>query len=93
MTKTVFYAATLAVMVTSGPAAFAQSGNPQGMNHMQGHDMSGMDMQAMMNRCAQMRQQMRPGASMSADMRNAMAQCDQMDRQMGNGSGTTQRTR
>lgn len=58
-----------------------------GTSGMQGHDMSGMDMQQMMAHCAQMRQQMRQGASMSPDMQQMMAHCDQMDRQMGGMSG------
>ena len=48
---------------------------------MQGHNMSGMNMQQMMAHCAQMRQQMRPGAAMSPDMQAMMAHCDQMSQQ------------
>ena len=43
-------------------------GNMQGMSGMQGHNMSGMNMQQMMAHCAEMRQQSRPGATMSPDM-------------------------
>lgn len=48
------------------------------MSGMQGHNMSGMTMEQMMAHCAQMRQQMRPGATMSPDMQAMMAHCDQM---------------
>lgn len=80
------YLATLTLTLALAPAAFAQQGNMQGMT-MQGHNMGGMDMQATMNQCAQMRQQMRPGTRMSPDMQRMMSQCDQMDRQMGNMPG------
>jgi hypothetical protein len=93
MTKAVVYA--IALMLALAPAAFAQQANTQG-THMQGHNMGGVDMQAMMNRCAQMRQQMRPGARMTSDTRRMMAQCDQMDQQMGampDSSGHQERTR
>ena len=79
-------AAALLLILTLGPAALAQQNSPQ-MN-MQGHGMGGMDMQTMINQCAQMRQQMRPGARMTADMQRMMQQCDQMDRQMGSTSGS-----
>ena len=46
-------------------------------------NMRGMDMNAMMSHCADMRRQMRPGAAVSADMRQMMAQRDEMDRSMG----------
>ena len=39
-----------------------QGRSMSGMPGMQGHDMSGMNMQQMMAHCAEMRQQMRPGA-------------------------------
>jgi hypothetical protein len=74
-------AAASLLTLTLGSPAFAQQGSPQ-MN-MQGHGMGNMDMQTMMNQCAQMRQQMRPGARMTAEMQNMMQQCDEMDRQMG----------
>ena len=85
----------VALMLALAPAALAQQANTQGMN-MQGHGMGGVDMQTMMNRCAQMRQQTRPGARVTSDTRRMMAQCDQMDRQMGampGGSGNQARTR
>lgn len=63
----------------------AQPGGPQ---QRTGHDMPGMDMPTMMGQCAQMRQQMKPGARMSPDMQATMRQCDGMDRQMGSGSAT-----
>lgn len=79
--KTIRIAVASLLTLTFGSAAFAQQGSAQ-MN-MQGHGMGNMDMQTMMNRCAQMRQQMRPGARMTPDMQTMMQQCDQMDRQMG----------
>lgn len=69
------------------PAACAnmqadQSGM-QGMSGMQGHSMQGMDMQAMMNQCADMRRQMAQGTHANTpDMTTMMAQCDEMDRSM-----------
>lgn len=44
---------------------------------------SGMDMQAMMTHCADMRRQARPGTAVAPDIRQMMAQCDQMDRMHG----------
>lgn len=93
MTKAVVY--TAALILALAPTAFAQQANTQGM-HMQGHNMGGMDMRAMMNQCAQMRQQMRPGARMTSDTQRMMAQCNQMDQQMGampGSSGNQARTR
>ena len=69
----------------SGMGAQGMAGHS--MSGMQGHNMSGMSMDQMMAHCAQMRQQMRPGATMSSDMQSMMAHCDQMDRQMGGMSG------
>ncbi|MFC0387695.1 hypothetical protein [Muricoccus vinaceus] len=79
-----------------------RGGSMQGMDHsnmpgmrggsnaqgggMQGQNMSGMTMPQMMAHCAEMRQQMRVGASMSSDMQAMMAHCDQMG-----GSTGTQR--
>lgn len=73
----------------------------QGMDHsnmpgmsgsnMQGHNMSGMNMQQMMAHCAEMRQQMRAGASMSSDMQAMMAHCDQMGGSTGTQRGTRAR--
>lgn len=87
-------AVALAVALSIAAPAYAQSGGSQTKS---GHAMPGMDMQAMMSQCAQMRRQMQPGAKMTADMQRMMAQCDQMDAQMsgasGNPSGTRQRTR
>ena len=71
----------------------AQGHSMSGMSGMQGHNMSGMNMQQMMAHCAEMRQQMRPGATTSADMQGMMAHCDQMDRQMGGMSGAQPGTR
>jgi hypothetical protein len=59
--------------------------------------MSNMDMQTMMNHCAQMQQNR--GAAPSPDMQRMMAQCDQMERMHGGqpatgqpGAGTAQGT-
>lgn len=54
---------------------------------MQGHSMSGMNHQAMMAHCAEMRGQMRQGQRMSADMQQMMAECDRMNRSMGTQRG------
>lgn len=84
----------LAVALLTAAPAYAQSTGPQAQPD---HAMSGTDAQTMMNQCAQMRQQMRPGSKLSPDMQRMMTQCDQMDAQMnspsGNSSGTRQRTR
>ncbi len=88
MIKTTIYAAALAL--TLAPAAFAQQGKMQGMD-MRGHGMGGMDMQGMMNRCSQVRQQMRPGAKASSDMQRMMERCSQMDGQMGSTAGNSGR--
>ncbi len=69
------------------PSAAAQpaSASPA----MPGHNMAGMqgmsaaDHQAMMTHCAQMRQSVRQGATLSPSMQQMMAQCDAMDRSMG----------
>ena len=58
---------------------------------MQGHSMSGMNPQQMMAHCAEMRQQMRAGASMSSDMQAMMAHCDQMGGSTGTQRGTRAR--
>lgn len=46
-----------------------------------GTQSQGMDMNAFMARCAQVRQQ--PGTSQTAQGRQLLDQCDQMDRNMG----------
>ena len=61
----------------AGPVAGARGSG--GMNHS---TMAGMDMNAMMAHCAQMRQDVRPGQAASPDMRRMMSECDQMDRGM-----------
>lgn len=85
---------TVALALLIAAPAYAQSGRSQDQSS---HAMPGMDMQAMMKQCAQMRQQMRSGSQMSPDMQRMMTQCDQMDAQMNNPSsspsGTHQRTR
>ena len=72
----------------ASPAGMQGMGGMQGMDHsnmpgMGQAGMQGMDHQGMMAHCAQMRQQTRAGAAMSADMRQMMAHCDEMDRGMG----------
>lgn len=81
------------------PAACAQPSNQsgiQGMSGMQGQstagargrDRHGMDMQTMMNQCADMRRQMAQGTHPNTpDMNQMMAQCDAMDRSMGSTPG------
>ena len=67
------------------PAACAQQPQPAGMSGMGGmsmHDMAGMDMQAMMKQCAQMRQDVVQGKQLASDMQKMTAHCDQMDRSM-----------
>jgi CopA family copper-resistance protein len=67
-----------------------------GAMNMQRQGTGRMDMQAMMNRCAQMRRQMQRGAPMTTfDRHRLMATCDQMDREIGNkgDTGPAQRTR
>ena len=85
------------------PAACAQPSSQSGMQGMsgmqgqsttgtQGHSMPGMDMQTMMNQCADMRRQMAQGTHQNTpDMNQMMAQCDAMDRSMGSmpGMGST----
>ena len=69
-----------------------QRGNMQG-GGMQGHNISGMNAQQMMAHCAEMRQQARPGATMSPDMQAMMQHCNQMGGSTGmQGQGGT-RTR
>lgn len=78
--------------------AGTQSGAMQGMDHsrMQGMDHSnmsgmnhaGMDHNAMMAHCAEMRQTTRAGRTLPADMRQMIAQCNEMDRSMA-GQGAT----
>lgn len=86
MSRIATCAVVLAAVLAFTPTAFAQQGNMRGMN-MQGHDVGSMDMQTMMNRCAQLRQNMHYGARMTANAKQMMTQCDQMDSQMGNVHG------
>ena len=69
-------AASLSTPIRGGGANTAMPG----MNHS---TMAGMDMNAMMAHCAEMRQQIPQGAVAPADMRPMLAQCDEMDRSMG----------
>lgn len=69
---------------------YAQTGGSQ---NQPGHVMPGMDMQAMMTQCAQMRQQMRPNSKLTPYMQRMMTQCDEMDAQMNSASGTPSGTR
>ncbi len=85
------------------PAARAQPPSQSGMQGMsgmqgqstagtQGHNMQGMDMKTMMNKCADMRRQMAQGTHQSTpDMKQMMARCDAMDHSMGSmpGMGST----
>jgi hypothetical protein len=64
------------------PAATSGMSNMSSMPGMAAHDMAGMDMQTMMNHCAQMRQATSQGKQLAPDMQTMMAQCDQMDRGM-----------
>ncbi|MCB4824866.1 hypothetical protein [Roseicella aerolata] len=66
-----------------------QGHDMRAMGGMHGHDMSGMNMQQMAAHCAEMRQQMRPGATMSPDMQAMMAHCDQMHPQAGTAAATS----
>jgi hypothetical protein len=82
--------AGLAVLAATGLAACApqQQTRPaaasgQGMSGVQGHSMAGMDHQAMMAQCADMRRQVQQGGRLTPDMQQMMAHCDQMDRSMG----------
>lgn len=79
MSRITTCAAVLAAALAFTPAAFAQQGN-----------MRGMDMQTMMNRCAQLRRDAQHGAPMTADAKQMMMQCNQMDSQMGNMHGGMQ---
>ena len=62
----------------------------QGMDHsnMSGMNHAGMDHNAMMAHCAEMRQTTRAGRTLPADMRQMIAQCNEMDRSMA-GQGAT----
>lgn len=82
--KKTIQAITIVAAIGGAVPAFAQS---TGAPTQSGHDMPGMDMQTMMKQCAQMRQQMQPGARMTPDMQTMMRQCDEMDRQMGGTAG------
>ena len=80
--------ATLGLLPAACAKQASQSGTP-GMSGMQGHDMQGMDMQAMMNQCADMRRQMGQGTHPNTpDMAPMMSRCDEMDRSMGAMPGT-----
>jgi hypothetical protein len=65
----------------------------QGMSHsgMQGHNMSGMNMQQMMEHCRQMQADASRGTRMSPDMQAMMAHCNQMQSQGGTSSGGAHR--
>ena len=71
--KNVMGAATVALAFAFAPSAFAQQ---QG-------GMPGMDMQMMMNHCAQVRQQVQqtqvPAMAHPAEVQQELARCDQMD--------------
>jgi len=78
----------IAVLISFGFAGAAHAQQRQGtpMQNMPGMNQSrgqGMDMNAAMARCAQVRQQTRPGVAVSAETQRTLAQCGQMDRSMG----------
>lgn len=87
--------ATFSGAIALVPAACAQPSSQSGMQGMsgmqgqstaatQGHNMPGMDMQTMMNQCADMRRQMAQGTHQNTpDMNQMMTQCDAMDHSMG----------
>jgi len=83
LTISALAAAVVLSLVGGTSAQQRQGGQTKTMPNMDQSQMQGMDMNAMMARCTQMRQQMRPGMAMPADMQKTMAQCDQMDRSMG----------
>ena len=62
----------------------------QGMDHsnMSGMNHAGMDHNAIMAHCAEMRQTTQAGRTLPADMRQMIAQCNEMDRSMA-GQGAT----
>ena len=70
--------------------AGTQSGAMQGMDHsnMSGMNHAGMDHNAIMAHCAEMRQTTQAGRTLPADMRQMIAQCNEMDRSMA-GQGAT----
>lgn len=76
------------------PVAFAQQpGNQSDMSGMpgmapgdNGSKGTSTNMQSMMNQCSQMRQVMKPGATMTPGMQKMMTACDEMDRSMNSAS-------
>jgi hypothetical protein len=88
MKQLTVFSAAFALSIAIAP--FAQAQQPSAKSEMSNMpDMKtdpappkDQDMTATMKRCANMRQQMKPGATLSADMQKQMAQCDAMDRSM-----------
>ncbi len=88
--KTLRIVSAIALSFPAHAACAQQSGGASGMSGMpgmagmssqsSGEDMKGMDMDAMMKQCSQMRAQMKPGEAMSPDMKKMMSDCDAMDR-------------
>lgn len=63
-------------MQPSGQAPMG--GNMGGMDHSRMGGMGGMNMQQMMAHCAQMRNEMRPGATAAPEMQHMMQHCQEM---------------
>lgn len=87
MSRNTLRAVVIAATFAMVPMAFAQQGNGSQRNGMKDNNMGSVDMQGMMKKCNQMRQQMKTGAPMNGDMQKMMQQCDQMDRQGSNPPG------
>ena len=85
--------ATIPSLAEDQPSSVSKSAPSakQGMGDAKKPGTSAANMQQMMARCAEMREQMKQGKPMSADMHAMMQQCDQMDNQMGMPSGTKSR--
>ncbi len=74
-------AVTLSALIASALVATVSVATAQ--QRQKGAQSQGMDMNASMARCSQVRQQLRSGAPQSAAVRQTLDQCDQMDRTMG----------
>ncbi len=90
--KTIFLLSATAVLGLATCAHAQEGGDMSAMPGMQMKpqagaikdtgNMKGMDMDAMMQRCDDMRQKMKSGKPMSADEQKMMPACDDMDRSM-----------
>ena len=86
--KTLLQAAFIAALGVLPAACAKPAEQSDGMSGMQGHSMQGMDMQTMMNQCADMRRQMAQGTHPNTrGMNQMMAHCNEMDYSMGNMAG------